>query len=100
MVRIRLSRTGATHRPFYHVVVADRRRSRDGRFIERVGYFNPVASGEEKRLAINSERIAYWLSKGARPSDRVAALIKEAEREAPAPEVAEQTEASKPENTE
>jgi ribosomal protein S16 len=90
MVTIRLSRTGVKKRPFYHVVVADSRRSRDGRFIERIGYFNPVATGGEKRLALDSERATYWLGKGARPSDRVAALIKEAGREVPAaPEAAE-----------
>lgn len=84
MVTIRLSRTGVKNRPFYHVVVADSRRSRDGRFIERIGYFNPVATGGEKRLALDSERARYWLGKGAQPSDRVAALIKEAAREVPA----------------
>ena len=77
MVTIRLSRTGAKKRPFYHIVVTDSRRSRGGRFIERVGYFNPVATGGETRLQVNSERVNYWLTQGAQASDRVGQLIKE-----------------------
>jgi len=77
MVTIRLSRTGAKKRPFYHIVVTDSRSSRDGRFIERVGYFNPVASGGESRLQVNAERVNYWLKQGAQASDRVGQLIKE-----------------------
>ncbi len=77
MVKIRLSRGGAKKRPFYHVVVADERNKRDGRYIERVGFFNPVARGAEKTLQINVERIDYWIGQGAQPSDRVAALIKQ-----------------------
>jgi len=76
MVVIRLSRGGSKKRPFYHLTVADQRRARDGRFIERVGFFNPVARGQEERLRIDQERIDYWVSKGAQPSDRVAALLK------------------------
>ncbi len=76
MVVIRLSRGGAKKRPFYHVVVADKRFARDGRCIERIGYFNPIASGKEVRLHLNPERITYWITKGAQPSDRVKALIK------------------------
>lgn len=82
MVTIRLSRSGAKKRPFYHLVVTDSRNSRDGRFIERLGYYNPIASGQEKRLVIDSARAAEWIAKGARPSDRAAALIKEAAAEA------------------
>jgi len=78
MVTIRLSRGGAKNRPFYHVVVTDSRNSRDGRYIERVGFFNPLARGNEQRLRLDSERIEYWRSKGAQPSERVASLIKEA----------------------
>jgi len=59
------------------LTVADQRRARDGRFIERVGFFNPVARGQEERLRIEQERVEYWISKGAQPSDRVAALLKE-----------------------
>ena len=70
MVVIRLSRGGTKKRPFYYVVVADRRASRDGRYIERVGYFNPIAIGGEKRLDINKERIAHWMANGAQPSER------------------------------
>ncbi len=77
MVVIRLSRGGSKKRPFYHLTVADQRNARDGRFIERVGFFNPVARGQEERLRIARERVDYWVSKGAQPSDRVAALLKE-----------------------
>lgn len=77
MVVIRLSRGGSKKRPFYHLTVADQRNPRDGRFIERVGFFNPVARGQEERLRIDQERVAYWVGKGAQPSDRVAALLKE-----------------------
>lgn len=77
MVSIRLSRGGAKKRPFYHLVVTDSRNQRDGRFIERVGFFNPCASGSEQRLEVNLERIEYWTSHGARASERVAALVKE-----------------------
>ena len=77
MVVIRLSRGGSKKRPFYHLTVADQRNSRDGRFIERVGFFNPVARGQEECLRIEQDRVDYWVSKGAQPSDRVAALLKE-----------------------
>ncbi|MBX3709764.1 MAG: 30S ribosomal protein S16 [Gammaproteobacteria bacterium] len=76
MVVIRLSRGGAKKRPFYHIVVADKQRSRNGRFIEQVGYFNPIASGKEVRLVIDVERIQQWITKGAQPSDRVKYLMK------------------------
>ncbi len=76
MVVIRLSRRGAKDRPFYHVVVADSRFARDGRFIEKVGYFNPVAKGQETRLHLEIERIEEWVGKGAQASDRVASLLK------------------------
>jgi small subunit ribosomal protein S16 len=76
MVIIRLARGGAKKRPFYHIVVADSRRSRDGRFIERVGFYNPIAAGKEVRLQINKERLDYWLSQGAKASERVAGLVK------------------------
>jgi small subunit ribosomal protein S16 len=77
MVTIRLSRGGAKKRPFYHLTVTDSRKSRDGRFIERVGFFNPVARGQEERLRIDTDRVAYWQSQGAQVSERVAALLKE-----------------------
>ena len=77
MVTIRLSRTGAKKRPFYHVVVTDSRNKRDGRFIERVGFFNPVAAAQEPTLRLDADRIAYWLSQGAQPSERVAKLLKQ-----------------------
>lgn len=78
MVTIRLSRGGAKKRPFYHIHVTDSRRARDGRYIERVGFFNPVARGQEETLRVDHERIAYWQSKGAQLSPRVAKLIKDA----------------------
>ncbi|MDF3055602.1 MAG: ribosomal protein [Gammaproteobacteria bacterium] len=79
MVVIRLTRTGAKKRPFYHLVVVDSRAARDsGSYIERLGYFNPIARGAEARLNIDQERITHWISKGAQPSERAAALIKEA----------------------
>ena len=77
MVSIRLSRGGAKKRPFYHFVATDSRNRRDGRYLERLGFFNPLASGQEERLRIDLERVDYWLGEGARPSDRVAALVKE-----------------------
>jgi small subunit ribosomal protein S16 len=76
MVTIRMARGGAKKRPFYNIVVTDSRNRRDGRFIERVGFFNPIASGNEERLRIDRERVDYWLSKGAQASDRVASLLK------------------------
>lgn len=78
MVTIRLSRGGAKNRPFYQVVVTDSRSGRDGRYIERVGFFNPLARGNEEKLRLDSERVDYWKSKGAQPSERVAKLIKDA----------------------
>ncbi len=77
MVTIRLSRGGAKKRPFYHVVVTDSRSKRDGRYIERIGFFNPVAAGREERLRLDGERIEYWLGTGAQTSGRVGSLIKE-----------------------
>jgi small subunit ribosomal protein S16 len=76
MVVIRLARGGANKRPFYHVVVADRRKARDSRFIERVGYFNPIAKGAEVLLHLEQDRISYWTAQGAQPSERVKKLIK------------------------
>jgi small subunit ribosomal protein S16 len=77
MVVIRLARGGSKKRPFYHLTVADSRNARDGRFIERVGFFNPIARGQEERLRVALDRVDYWVGKGAHTSDRVAQLIKE-----------------------
>ncbi|PTY36888.1 30S ribosomal protein S16 [Saccharospirillum sp. MSK14-1] len=77
MVVIRLSRGGSKKRPFYHITVADSRNARDGRFIERVGFFNPIARGQEERLRVALERVEYWQGKGAQTSDRVAQLLKD-----------------------
>ncbi|OGT60127.1 MAG: 30S ribosomal protein S16 [Gammaproteobacteria bacterium RIFCSPHIGHO2_12_FULL_45_12] len=76
MVVIRLTRGGAKKRPFYHIVVTEKASARDGRFIERLGYFNPIAKGQETRLSFDVERAEQWISKGAQPSDRVKHLIK------------------------
>jgi small subunit ribosomal protein S16 len=92
MVSIRLSRGGAKKRPFYHIVVTDQRNRRDGRYIERVGFFNPVARGAEEKLRVDIDRIDHWIGHGAKPSDRVSALIKnfrKAQASAPAVSAAE-----------
>ena len=77
MVTIRLSRGGSKNRPFYQIVVTDSRNSRDGRYIERVGFFNPLARGQEERLRLDNARVDHWKAKGAQPSERVAKLIKD-----------------------
>ncbi|MFA5627341.1 MAG: 30S ribosomal protein S16 [Thiohalomonadaceae bacterium] len=77
MVIIRMSRGGAKKRPFYHIIVTDSRNRRDGRFIEQLGFFNPVAKANEESMRLNRERIDYWLSKGAQTSERVASLLKQ-----------------------
>ena len=77
MVTIRLARGGAKKRPFYHIVVTDSRNARDGRYIERVGFFNPGAKGQEEKLRIETDRVDHWMGQGAKPSDRVAQLIKQ-----------------------
>jgi len=77
MVVIRLARGGAKKRPFYNIVVADSRSRRDGRFIERVGFYNPIASGAGQSLSINTERFAYWEQNGATLSTTVARLVKQ-----------------------
>ena len=76
MVIIRLSRGGSKKRPFYHITVADNRESRDGRFIERVGFFNPIARGAEENVRIDLDRFDYWVRQGAKPSDRVKQITK------------------------
>lgn len=80
MVIIRLSRGGAKKRPFYHIVATDSRSARDGRSIERLGYFNPIARGQEPRIYIDLERVAYWIANGAQPSERVASIIEQAKK--------------------
>ena len=78
MVTIRLSRGGAKKRPFYHIVVTDSRKPRDGRRIERIGFFNPMARGQEERLRVELERVDYWVGVGAQLSDRVKGLVSQA----------------------
>jgi len=76
MLKIRMSRGGAKKRPFYKIVIADSRRPRDGKFIEKVGFFNPLLPKDKKeRLNLDTDRIKYWLSQGAQPSDRVARFL-------------------------
>jgi small subunit ribosomal protein S16 len=82
MVTIRLSRGGAKKHPFYHIHVADSRKSRDGRYLERIGFFNPTASGDDERLRLDLDRVDHWVGLGAQTSDRVAKLIKEARKAA------------------
>lgn len=79
MVVIRLSRGGAKKRPFYHFVVTDSRKPRDGRYIEDIGFFNPIATGKEVRLRLDRERLNYWVSTGAQLSERVQTLLKQAD---------------------
>ena len=82
MVTIRLSRGGAKKRPYYQLVVADSRKPRDGRVIERIGVFNPVARGQEEALRIDQERVDYWVGQGAQLSDRVKQLVQSLEKTA------------------
>ena len=84
MVTIRLSRGGSKKRPFYHLSVTDSRSARNGRFIERVGFFNPVARGQEEKVRIDLVRLQHWVSQGAQMSDRVAQLVKDNKATAPA----------------
>ncbi|ALN92185.1 MULTISPECIES: 30S ribosomal protein S16 [Lysobacter] len=84
MVKIRLTRGGAKKRPFYHIIVTDSRSARDGRNIERVGFYNPVAAGAEKRVELDLERVKHWVGQGAQLTDKVADLYKQAVKAAPA----------------
>jgi small subunit ribosomal protein S16 len=77
MVIIRLSRGGTVKRPFYHIVVTDRRNRRDGRYIERIGFFNPIATGGETRFRVDTGRVEFWMGQGAQQSERVADLLKQ-----------------------
>ncbi len=82
MVTIRLARGGSKKRPFYHLTVSDSRKARDARYIERIGFFNPIARGGEERLRVDLERVAYWQGQGAQSSERVSARVKEAAKAA------------------
>lgn len=84
MVVIRLARGGAKKRPFYHIVVANKRRARDGKYIERVGYFNPTATGGDVELLVMRERVAHWVANGAQLSDKVEVLVKQWDKQATA----------------
>jgi small subunit ribosomal protein S16 len=82
MVTIRLARGGSKKRPFYSVVVTDSRSRRDGRYIERIGFFNPVARGQDAPLRIDLARVEHWLGQGAQTTERVAQLIKQSRKAA------------------
>ncbi|MCP4411510.1 MAG: 30S ribosomal protein S16 [Gammaproteobacteria bacterium] len=82
MVTIRLARGGSKKRPFYHIHVSDSRNPRDGRYLERIGFYNPIASGDEERLKLDLERLDHWVGLGAQPSDRVAKLAKDLRKQA------------------
>lgn len=84
MVKIRLARGGAKKQPFYHIVVTDSRNRRDGRYIERIGFFNPVARGQAERLRVDLERIEHWREQGAQISERVCHLVDESRKAASA----------------
>ena len=88
MVTIRLARHGAKKSPFYHITVAERSAGRDGRFVERLGFYNPVARGSEEELRINIDRVDYWLSVGAQPTEKVRRLVTRARKQAAAPAAA------------
>ncbi len=85
MVIIRLSRSGAKKNPFYHITVADRAAKRDGRFIERLGFFNPVAKGAAEGLRLDLDRVDHWIGVGAQPTDKVKKLITKARANAATP---------------
>ena len=80
MVVIRLARGGAKKRPFYQIIVTDSRNARDGRFIERIGFYNPTAQGQAEKVRLDADRFAHWVSQGAQPSERVADLAKQAKK--------------------
>jgi small subunit ribosomal protein S16 len=82
MVKIRLTRGGAKKRPFYHIVVTDQRNKRDGRAIERLGFYNPIAAGAEPKLQLDTDRVKHWVGHGAQMTDKVRALLKEASAQA------------------
>ncbi|CAA6805354.1 MAG: SSU ribosomal protein S16p [uncultured Thiotrichaceae bacterium] len=84
MVVIRLARGGSKKRPFYKIVVTDSRKPRDSGYIERLGFFNPMARGQEVRFHVEAERVAHWIGQGAQPSERVAKLLKQSEDKAEA----------------
>ncbi len=91
MVVIRLARSGTKKNPFFHIVATDRRNPRDGRFIERLGYYHPLARGQSSRLVMEISRIQHWVKQGAEPSSRVSSLMKEYEHSQPNAQVSEST---------
>ena len=84
MVKIRLTRGGAKKRPFYHIVATDHRNKRDGRSLERLGFYNPVAQGAEKRVELDTARVQHWVAQGAQLTDKVRMLVKEVSGQAAA----------------
>ena len=98
MVTIRLARHGGKKRPFYHVTVAEKGAKRDGRFIERIGFYNPLARGKDEKLRIDTVRLDHWLGVGALPTERVRQLAKQwrQQQAAPAPQAAKEHEEAAP----
>ena len=92
MVIIRMSRGGAKKRPFYRIVVTDKRTARDGRPIERIGFYNPLAKDHEEKIRIDLDRVDYWLKTGAQISDRVKSLVKSVKKDAATKTVKDATE--------
>ena len=90
VVTIRLARHGGKKKPFYHLTVAEKSAKRDGRFIERVGFYNPIARGQEEKLRVDLERVDFWLSIGAQPSERVKGLVAQWRKTVAAQAAAEQ----------
>lgn len=82
MVIIRMARGGSKKRPFYRIVVADSRMPRDGRYIEKLGFFNPIASGNDERLRLDIDKVDHWIGQGAQMSDRITSLVKELRKKA------------------
>ena len=77
MLTIRLARGGAKKRPFYHLTVTDSRNAQGGRFIEHIGFFNPIAKGQEERLRVDRDRLSFWVGRGAQLSERVSSLVQD-----------------------
>lgn len=90
MVTIRLARGGSKKHPFYHIVVTDSRQPRDGRYIDRLGYYNPMPAGNDVPLKIAEERINHWITQGAQTSQRVKKLLKEMKKTAQTPKSSDQ----------
>ena len=100
MVVIRLARTGAKKRPFYHIAVADKRAPRDGRFIERIGFYDPIAAGKAERVRLDLERVDHWIGVGAQPTQKVASIIKQSRKEQSLNDTVDDIDAAQPDEAE